>query len=196
MTVATIEGWASVYGNVDLYGDVVKQGAFRRTLINGGSTRPLLWQHDQAQPIGTMEFEERDFGLWAVGQILLEVQQGRECAALVKMGALRGLSIGYRIIKDSVDARKRILEEIELFETSCVTIPANPQALILRIDNAKIPTKAAEACITRMERQVRKIQSAVGCPIPSAKTDADELRSALADLTRSVQQATRAARAA
>ncbi len=57
------EGLASVWGEVDAYGDLVEPGAFARSLRehSEAATSPLLlWSHDTARPIGRWtEIRER-----------------------------------------------------------------------------------------------------------------------------------------
>jgi hypothetical protein len=141
----TIEGYGSIYGNVDSYGDIVLAGAFTKTLKRG---RPkMLWQHNSEQPIGVWnEIEERDTGLWLKGTILPTVL-GNDVYTLAKAGALDGLSIGYRTKKHEFDTEKEIrkLIELELFEVSLVTFPANPKALITGVKERPKTIRELEA---------------------------------------------------
>lgn len=129
-------GYGSVFDVEDLGGDVVAKGAFTASLAEHsgkGSMPALLWQHDPDKPIGVYtEMKEDDHGLWVEGKLCLESALGREAHALLKMGALSGLSIGYwprKWVWDD-DAMVRTLTEIELWETSMVTFPMNPAARI------------------------------------------------------------------
>ena len=93
---ATLEGYASLFGNIDQGGDAVQPGAFRASLAEGRKVR-MLWQHDPNQPIGVWDdVREDQKGLWVRGRILIDLAKGREAAALVAAGAIDGLSIGYR----------------------------------------------------------------------------------------------------
>jgi HK97 family phage prohead protease len=85
----------------------------------------MLWQHDPAQPIGVWdEVREDDRGLHVRGRILADVARGREAAALVRAGAIDGLSIGYRTLRAAKDGQgKRRLLELDLWEVSLVTFP-------------------------------------------------------------------------
>jgi uncharacterized protein len=124
----TVEGYGSVFGNIDSYGDMIEPGAFRASIAN---RRPkMLWQHKMDKPIGVWdEVREDDRGLFMRGRIA-DTEQGREAKALVQMGALDGLSIGFRTMKDEMDGNTRRLKEIDLWEVSFVTIPANAAATI------------------------------------------------------------------
>lgn len=92
-------GYASVFGVVDSYTDVVIKGAFTRTLAE---RRPaLLWQHDPTVPIGVWEeMREDETGLFVRGR-LADTVAGRDAYELLKLGALSGLSIGYRTVKSA-----------------------------------------------------------------------------------------------
>lgn len=129
------EGYAAVFGNVDLQGDVIDPGAFTKTLKEN-SKFPLLWQHQPDQVIGvTLEAREDDKGLWIKGQLNLLVAKAKEVYALLKQGAIRGMSIGYDTIKDAWDGKVRHLKEIKLWEPSIVTFPANPLAGVEAVKN-------------------------------------------------------------
>jgi HK97 family phage prohead protease len=127
------EGYASVFNNVDRHGDIVMPGAFRKTISENPSV-PILWQHDQSKPIGvTMAIREDNNGLLVKGELNLDTQLGREAYSLLKQGALKGLSIGYQVIKDDLAGRVRQLKEVRLMEYSLVTFPANELAQVTSI---------------------------------------------------------------
>lgn len=138
----SIEGYASLFGEADKGGDVVRKGAYTRSLerlTRGGSKVRMLWQHDPARPIGVWdEIRETDRGLWVKGRLLGEVSQAREAAALVAAGALDGLSIGYRTISaERSNAGRRELTEIDLWEVSLVTFPMLPAARLIHAKAAE-----------------------------------------------------------
>jgi HK97 family phage prohead protease len=123
-------GFASIFGNVDLQGDIVEKGAFARTLQHKGGRVPLLWQHKTDEPIGYVDVEEDDRGLRVTsGKLLInEVVRSKEAYALMKAGVLKGMSIGYDVVKEAWEKSNRILKELKLWEVSLVTFPANPSA--------------------------------------------------------------------
>jgi HK97 family phage prohead protease len=131
----TFEGYGSVFGVLDSYADVVAKGAFKRTLKEAkqrGVAPALLWQHDPSMPVGVYsDMREDDTGLYVKGQ-LADTQQGQDAYKLLKMGALSGLSIGFRTLKSKLDEESgiRTLTEVELWEVSLVTFPANDAARI------------------------------------------------------------------
>jgi HK97 family phage prohead protease len=128
----TFEGYASVFDIVDQGMDVVSPGAFRRSLDAGRKIK-MLWQHDQQQPIGVFdEVREDERGLFVKGRISKDVQKGREAMALMRMGALDSMSIGYRTKEATQEGNGRVrrLNEVDLFEISLVTFPMLPAATI------------------------------------------------------------------
>lgn len=129
----TFEGRLSPYGNVDQGGDVVEYGAYDKTLADKGNTRPLLWQHKSDSPIGQLALESRADGLWCKGQLLMVLAEAQKAYVLIKAGIVRGLSIGFEAIKDSVEGGVRHLKEIKLYEGSIVTFPMNEMALIMSV---------------------------------------------------------------
>lgn len=127
------EGYAAVFNNEDLGGDIIEPGAFKKTLKENPKM-PILWQHDLREPIGvTLEAYEDDKGLRVKGQLNLETTKGREAYALLKQGALKGLSIGYDAVKELWEGTTRRLKEIRLCEWSLVTFPMNPLAQVMAV---------------------------------------------------------------
>ncbi|GAA3855337.1 HK97 family phage prohead protease [[Pseudomonas] carboxydohydrogena] len=122
-----VEGYASLFGEVDQARDMVMPGAFTQTLQHRGLRRiPMLFQHDPSEPVGIwLELREDWRGLWARGRLIPEVARGRELLALVREGAIDGLSIGYRTVRGRIDPKTRIrkLYQVDLWEVSIVTFP-------------------------------------------------------------------------
>jgi HK97 family phage prohead protease len=130
------EGYASVFNNVDLVDDVVEKGAFKKTISENPQV-PILWQHHIDKPIGvTRNIDEDGHGLKVVGELNLETTLGKEAYSLLKQGAIKGLSIGYQVIKDTIKEGIRYLKELKLFEYSLVTIPANMEANVVSVKKA------------------------------------------------------------
>lgn len=126
------EGYGSVFGVKDSYGDVVDSGAFAESLKKhqaAGTLPALLWQHNPGKPIGVYtEMREDEKGLFVRGKLALSTEQGREAYELLKMGALRGLSIGFMPVDTEMGDGVNRLKEIDLWEVSLVTFPANGAA--------------------------------------------------------------------
>ena len=129
------EGHGSVFGNEDLGGDVVLPGAFKRTLAShekAGALPQMFWMHDPAKVIGKWtEMSEDAAGLRVKG-VLADTQLGNEVRTLLKMDAVRGMSIGYRTVDSDFDKDgRRLLKELELWEVSVVSLPMNPLAQVV-----------------------------------------------------------------
>lgn len=128
------EGYASLFGIADLGGDLVMPGAFRESLLRRGAHGvKLLWQHDPAEPLGTWrEIGEDRRGLFVRGRLDLAVGRAREVHALMKSGAVDGLSIGFKTQRSRRDEKtgQRRLEKLDLWEVSIVTFPMLPEARV------------------------------------------------------------------
>lgn len=135
-----LEGYASIFGNVDSYGDIVLPGAFKKTLDekNRGRKVKFLYQHNSYEPIGVpIEISEDAKGL-KFKAVFADTQRADEAYKLAKLGALDGLSIGYRTIKaEDNENGTRNLAEIDLAEVSLVTFEANTQAKVTDVKSAK-----------------------------------------------------------
>ena len=134
----SFSGYGSVFGNVDYYGDVVEAGAFTKTLA--AKMPAMLWQHDSAEPIGVWtKIAEDEKGLYMEGRLLTgKVSRASEAHELLKAGAVKGLSIGYmpkawEWSKDDSGDSIRHLKEIDLWEVSLVTFPANEAAVVTSV---------------------------------------------------------------
>lgn len=152
----TFEGYGSIFGNIDSYGEKVMPGAFVESLAKHkreGSNVLMLWNHDAHQPIGVWEDLAEDAkGLWGKGRFLLDIQRAREVHTLAKNKAIGGLSIGYREEDTDQDGAVRLLKKLNLYEISPVTFPANRRA---RIESVKSE---------RMDEFARRLRD--GDPIP------------------------------
>ncbi|MDT7934219.1 MAG: HK97 family phage prohead protease [Sphingomonadaceae bacterium] len=126
---ARIAGYAAVWDHPDHGRDVIRRGAFARAPRGG---LPLLWQHDAKRPIGRIESVGEDQrGLRVIGRIADGSAAGHEAMALVKAGALTGLSFGYRVRRARDRPPGRELLDLELLEVSLVTFPMQPRARVL-----------------------------------------------------------------
>lgn len=130
----TFHGYANTFNVKDRGGDILKPGAFTKSLQKYPPARvKMLWQHDTSEPVGVWtSFVEDGTGLKAEGRFILETAKGREAHALVKAGAVDGLSIGFKTIRDEMDRKSgaRLVHEVELREVSIVTFPMNEGATI------------------------------------------------------------------
>jgi HK97 family phage prohead protease len=130
-------GYASLFGETDLNRDRVMPGAFARSLAQRGAGGVrMLFQHDPAAPIGVWRAIREDArGLFVAGQLMTEVEKAREVLALMRAGAIDGLSIGFRTVKGRTDAKTgvRQLIEVDLWEISIVTFPMLPAARVAAV---------------------------------------------------------------
>lgn len=138
----SVEGYGSVFGVRDNYDDIIAKGAFVQSLKehkSAGTMPAMLWQHDSAQPIGVWtDMVEDEKGLRIVGKLAMDTVKGREAHALLKMGAINGLSIGFVSKEWSYDQKSetRTLTGIDLWEVSLVTFPANEKARVTGVKSA------------------------------------------------------------
>lgn len=127
----SFEGYASIFGNVDLGGDVIERGAFKEIVKGKNGMVKILNQHNTRDPIGVAEVKQDDKGLSFQGQLILESASARSAYALMKGGVLDGMSIGYDVLPGGakiLDSGIRQLKELKLWEISPVTFGMNPLA--------------------------------------------------------------------
>lgn len=148
------EGYASTFGNVDQGGDVVEPGAFIESVVKAksdGRVIPMLWQHDQREPIGAWrDIAEDSKGLYVRGQLLISDDPvAKRAHAHLKNKSIGGMSIGYGIPAGGAtpDEKRRgvmRLSKIDLREISLVTMPMNISARVTSVkailDGGSLPT--------------------------------------------------------
>lgn len=131
-----VSGYVSTY-DLDLGGDIIKPGAFTKTLQSGHRVK-FLYSHDRAQVLGTAsslrEDEKGLFGEFRISRTRL----GEDIHTLLKDGAIDSFSIGYLPDDYEVDKKTgvRTLTDISLLECSLVSLPMNPQALVTNVKAA------------------------------------------------------------
>jgi len=155
----TFSGYASLFNTEDMGRDIVLPGAFRDSLAERGPAGiKLLYQHNPSEPIGIWEsLKEDSRGLLAKGRLMLAVARAREVLALMRAGALDGLSIGFRAVTGKRDARTGIrrLARIDLWEISIVTFPLLPEARVAHVksDTDRRLLATISAATRRMRHQ-------------------------------------------
>lgn len=139
-----IEGYASTWiRRPDAYGDVVKQGAFKNTLEqrwNGGKGIPLLWAHQMnelSSYIGKADAEEDEKGLHFVATFD-DTEEAQRVRDLYKDGRLSKFSFAFDIKEEGITTledgtKANELKELDLFEISCVCVPANDDAGVVSV---------------------------------------------------------------
>jgi HK97 family phage prohead protease len=135
-----VEGYASLFGALDQARDMLMPGAFTATLQARGLRRiPMLFQHDPAEPIGIwLELREDFRGLYARGKLIADVQRAGEVLALLRAGAIDGLSIGFKTAQARVDPKTRVRKvyAVDLWEISIVTFPLLDGARVATVKGA------------------------------------------------------------
>jgi HK97 family phage prohead protease len=176
----TVEGYASLFGEIDQARDMVMPGAFAASLRQRGVRRvPMLFQHDPSEPIGVwLELTEDFRGLYARGRLIPEVVRARELLALLKAGAADGLSIGFRTVRGRLDPKTRVrkLDQIDLWEISIVTFPLLPGARLALASGAsgqreqsyKEAAPNPRFASLRSAARPRAVKQAVSSPLAAA----------------------------
>jgi len=193
-------GYASVFAVEDMGRDVVAPGAFTRSLADWrrrGAWPRMLWQHDSREPIGVWQaMREDDRGLHVEGRLLVEVQRAREALALLRAGALDGLSIGYETVEAAFEAAtgSRTLNEVKLWEVSLVTFPMNALATVAAVKAAEIRTiRDFEAALRDVlgfsRREAKRLASGGFRALASRDAAADGLADPLSDLKAALDRA-------
>ena len=127
-------GYAAIFDRPDRGGDVVRAGAFARSL-KMRARLPLLWQHDPKRPVGRVEYAREDRrGLRVIARLSVG-PAGRAAAAALREAQVAGLSFGYKIRRPRGE-RPRELEELELVEVSPVRAPMQPRARVHAVAQA------------------------------------------------------------
>ena len=187
------DGYASVFGQADMSGDVVMAGSFARSLRQrGASGVRMLFQHDPAQPIGRWEEIAEDHrGLYVRGRLSLSTAKGREVHALMRDGALDGLSIGFRTVRARSEKQaglRRILEA-DLWEISVVTFPMLATARIAEVKGGLPTTRQFERWLTRDAQLTRRQARQVIAKGFASLTDARDVRPKDEDLAGAIRRA-------
>ncbi|HEY0270766.1 MAG TPA: HK97 family phage prohead protease [Sphingomonas sp.] len=124
-------GYAALFDRVDRGGDLIRKGAFARAVAAGPRGLPLLWQHEAGRPIGRIErIAEDRRGLRVIARLTPGAPHVAEAAALLRDGAVGGLSFGYRVRAKQDRPNGRELTDLDLVEVSLVTFPMQPGARV------------------------------------------------------------------
>jgi len=160
----TVEGYASLFGEIDQARDMVMRGAFADTLAARGLRRiPMLFQHDPSEPVGIwLELREDHRGFFARGRLIPDVTRGRELLSLLRAGAIDGLSIGFRTAKARIDPRTRIrhIYAVDLWEISIVTFPMLTGARVRSVKRAPPARLRTDSqSVRRLTKELRGTRS-------------------------------------
>ena len=173
-------GYASVFGNRDVMGDIVEPGAFTASLkewADSGATIPVLWGHDMSDPFanigGVVSAEEDEHGLKVTGQLDVEDNPtARQVYHLLKQRRTDRMSFAYEV-RGSQDAKDGThLTELGLFEVSIVQVPANPMAEVTTVKAAAdVLAKAGRTLSTKNENVLREARDAIDSVLASLGDD-------------------------
>lgn len=179
------EGYAATFGNVDRGADICVAGCFADTLVRFPPPKvKMLFQHRTDMIIGKwLELREDPKGLYAKGKLFNSVEKGRETLALMREGALDGLSIGFKSLVDEYDRTLgvRRLIKVELREISVVTFPMNDQATVSGVKNHEFnPREMERAFREEMHLSSGDAVTAVALVKKHLRRDAEDHSSAAA----------------
>lgn len=154
----TFTGHAAIFGEKNTYNEIVKPGAFARTLADHSARNirpPMLWAHNTSEVIGVWtDLREDATGLAVTGKLITDTARGKEALALLKASALNGLSIGFRAKNATRDAQGvRILNDIDLVEISLVALPSAGNARIKHVRSDAAFHRAVASAIQTLRGQ-------------------------------------------
>ena len=131
-------GYASVFNGIDSVGDTVLPGAYAATLKNRERPVAMRWNHFGPVIGKWLRMEEDETGLFVEGELTPGHSTAEDAYALLKHGAISGLSIGYRLPPGSWEAndKGRLLKAISLVEISVVEEPADNAARVADVKSA------------------------------------------------------------
>jgi HK97 family phage prohead protease len=135
----------------------------------------MLFQHDPAEPVGVwLELTEDFRGLRARGRLIPDVTRARELIALVKAGAVDGLSIGFRTVKGRIDPMSRVrkIHELDLWEISIVTFPLLAGARVRAVKGSRRPSRPLSPARARAEAAWDRLRG-VAAPLRSPDERSD-----------------------
>jgi len=125
-----IEGLANSALTVDRMGDIVLQEAYEKGgLDNYNNNSIILFNHNYSDPIGkALEVSSNTQGLYIKAKISKAAGKTYE---LIKEGILKAFSIGFRVLDADYDSATDlfVIKDLELYEVSVVSIPANQDSL-------------------------------------------------------------------
>jgi hypothetical protein len=110
-----VKGYASYFDNKDSDNDIIKRGAYKKTIEENGYRVKYYYQHKLDQPLGKM----------------------RDVLELMRNGIITENSVGIMPIQKEIKEGYRELTEVKLYEISAVSLASNDQAKILDVKGMK-----------------------------------------------------------
>lgn len=187
--------YASVFGNVDSYGDIVVKGAFAEDLDRwekSGNAIPLLFGHNMVDPdlnIGhVVSAEEDEIGLKVTAQLDLENPKSKQVYRMLKGKRINQMSFAYDVIDgapvkspDSDEDDVYEIRKLKLYEVSVVTVGANAETEILAVktmptvaDRVVADIKAGRVLSAKNESELRSAHEALGRVLKVLDNTSDE----------------------
>ena len=170
-----IMGHAAVFNNTDHQGDIIRPGAFLRSIksrVAAGKV-PLMVRHmamggDTQETIGVITKAHEDAKGLFIEADLFDAQLAQETRAkIIKSPKMFGMSVGFKTVKSSdiIDAEGKVtgkeLKELALFEVTVTTLPANDRT------NARAKTDNDE-----LERRVAALEERLADSVTREPLDA------------------------
>lgn len=164
----TITGYFSTYDTTpDSYGDIVAPGAFTNTLKKreeSGHPFPLCFNHDFSAVIGAVDHvEDTEKGPYIEAHFI-DTQLAQDVRKMLLSGAIYQFSFAYDILSaraPSAEEKKagvtQVLTELEVFEISVVTVPANQNAVATDVKALEPETKQGKRNSKTDEDTIKQI---------------------------------------
>lgn len=159
-----IEGYFSTYDKTpDSYGDIIDPGAFTKTFEKreeSGHPFPLCFNHDFSAVIGAVDsVKDTEKGPFITAHFL-DTDQAQDVRKMLQSGAIYQFSFAYDILgarkptpEEEKDGVMQVLTEVEVFEISVVTVPANQNAVVTEVKSGRRNSKK-EADIIKQIRDL------------------------------------------
>lgn len=192
LTEGQFVAYASVFGNIDSYGDVVVPGAFAKTLVEwtkSGNPIPVLFGHNMSDPDynlgGVLSAEEDSVGLKVTAQLDLDCPKALQTYRMLKGRRINQMSFAY----DEIDSGPAVrdgeqvweLRELKLYEVSVVTLGANQETEILAVksmpsvaERTLRDIKAGRVLSAKNEGELRGAHEAIGRVLSALDSTSDE----------------------
>lgn len=149
----TIEGYFSTYDKTpDSYGDIIEPGAFTKTIEKreeSGHPFPLCFNHDFSAVIGAVDsVKDTERGPFIKAHFL-DTALAQDVRKMLQSGAIYQFSFAYDILSDRRPTEEEekagvmnVLTDLEVFEISVVTVPANQNAVATDVKSVEPETKS------------------------------------------------------
>ena len=178
-----VSGYVSTFNNMDLGRDIVRPGAFKKTLKDGPKVR-FLRDHDPRLLLGIpLKLAEDSKGLFGRFKIS-KTQLGEDTHELIQDGALDSFSFGYHADDYEIDEKEQVryLNEVTMYEASMTSMPMNEEAGVTGFKNffgiqpSMTLAEQAQAYAEGMQKLTNDLRDLVkGIDRPLSETKRQEL---------------------